>query len=318
MPKIYIYDPANRGRNGWHNLYGQEADALNGNIGRVFLTHIPQSVPNSDWMQDTGYTCGPSSLAIALNLPTDDEPYNWLKTRGLISYDHGTDYSGMAGYLQNHGYPCDYDGRAHDGQYSGAIYDQIEAHLASGYKVILCMHTSHSRYWTNGGHYIVAAKSDANPSTYTVTFHQLEKGNKGPEVSLLQKLLKIHGLYKLEIDDTYGDGTVIGVKGWQAEVNIAYNKSVLAQDGIFGPNSRRYFYGFNGDSHTFVQIKRNDHGDDVRFMQRILQADGYYLGECDGSFGWVTYAAVVKFQKDHGLVADGICGPKTWSVLIGF
>ena len=26
-------------------------------------------------------------------------------------------------------------------------------------------------------------------------------------------------------------------------------------------------------------------------------------------------AAVSKFQKDHGLTADGICGPKTWAAL---
>lgn len=36
---------------------------------------------------------------------------------------------------------------------------------------------------------------------------------------------------------------------------------------------------------------------------------------CDGSFGVRTYEAVRRFQREHGLVADGIVGPKTWAKL---
>ncbi len=35
----------------------------------------------------------------------------------------------------------------------------------------------------------------------------------------------------------------------------------------------------------------------------------------DGVFGPVTYRAVVGFQRRHGLVPDGIVGPRTWSKL---
>ena len=35
----------------------------------------------------------------------------------------------------------------------------------------------------------------------------------------------------------------------------------------------------------------------------------------DGIFGKNTEAALVRFQRDHGLAADGICGPLTYAAL---
>jgi len=36
----------------------------------------------------------------------------------------------------------------------------------------------------------------------------------------------------------------------------------------------------------------------------------------DGHFGGYTLRALKQFQKKKGLIADGICGPKTWKVLM--
>ena len=69
-------------------------------------------------------------------------------------------------------------------------------------------------------------------------------------------------------------------------------------------------------------LRKGDSGDDVRKMQRLLVANGYALKPtktspdgCDGIFGADTEAAVMAFQADNGLTADGICGPKTWTAL---
>ena len=42
---------------------------------------------------------------------------------------------------------------------------------------------------------------------------------------------------------------------------------------------------------------------------------GYLGGTADGSLGSVTEAAIVRFQKDNGLYADGEAGLKTLSKL---
>lgn len=58
-------------------------------------------------------------------------------------------------------------------------------------------------------------------------------------------------------------------------------------------------------------------GSDVKELQEILVAQGYDLGSAgaDGDFGSKTEAAVIQFQKDHSLTADGIVGDKTWAAL---
>ncbi len=58
-------------------------------------------------------------------------------------------------------------------------------------------------------------------------------------------------------------------------------------------------------------------GEDVRKMQQALIDQGYLGGTADGVFGTRTENAVRKFQKAHHLVADGLAGAKTLSLLYG-
>lgn len=57
------------------------------------------------------------------------------------------------------------------------------------------------------------------------------------------------------------------------------------------------------------------HGEEVRKIQSRLAANDLYRGAIDGSFGGGTHAAVMAFQKAHGLDADGIVGSLTWDAL---
>lgn len=57
-------------------------------------------------------------------------------------------------------------------------------------------------------------------------------------------------------------------------------------------------------------------GDDVYTLQRLLFYQGENL-ETDGIFGNETKLVLMRWQKENGLTADGICGKNTWSALLG-
>ena len=57
--------------------------------------------------------------------------------------------------------------------------------------------------------------------------------------------------------------------------------------------------------------KYGSRGDEVRRIQQKLKELGYYTGTVDGIYGAKTKTAVTAFQKNCGLTADGIAGPKT-------
>ena len=56
-------------------------------------------------------------------------------------------------------------------------------------------------------------------------------------------------------------------------------------------------------------------GDDVRVLQEKLLYLGFSPGKADGMYGPITESAVVTFQKNSGLEADGCVGADTWAAL---
>lgn len=61
---------------------------------------------------------------------------------------------------------------------------------------------------------------------------------------------------------------------------------------------------------TYPTLRRGSSGNDVEELQRRLGI------EDDGLFGYATETAVKIFQKEHGLLDDGIVGSKTWAKLL--
>lgn len=61
--------------------------------------------------------------------------------------------------------------------------------------------------------------------------------------------------------------------------------------------------------------KMGSTGSEVSSIQRRLKEWGYYKGSVDGVYGSSTKNAVIKFQKNNGLKADGIAGPATLAAI---
>lgn len=61
-------------------------------------------------------------------------------------------------------------------------------------------------------------------------------------------------------------------------------------------------------------LKVGSKGESVQWLQWELNKNGANL-TVDGSFGQKTKAAVIEFQKQHGLTQDGIAGSKTLKAL---
>ena len=76
--------------------------------------------------------------------------------------------------------------------------------------------------------------------------------------------------------------------------------------------------GFPDNTGWRATIRKGSKGEDVKECQTMLQKLGYDLGSygVDGDFGTMTRYAVINFQRDHGLVTDGVVGPLTWDALI--
>jgi len=58
-------------------------------------------------------------------------------------------------------------------------------------------------------------------------------------------------------------------------------------------------------------LAMGDSGEEVRKLQEALETLGYYYGPADGGYSLETSIAVLNYQKDNGLVANGIADAVT-------
>jgi len=136
------------------------------------------------------------------------------------------------------------------------------------------------------------------------SFPTLSPGSKGEDVKLLQEILNSYG-YSLKVDGDFGSSTEAAVKKFQKSRG-------LVADGIVGPKTWNAL--LPEDPSSFPTLRRGSTGYFVTLLQKYLN-EFVNAVEINGIFGPKTEAAVKKFQKDHGLVDDGIVGSKTWNAI---
>lgn len=120
----------------------------------------------------------------------------------------------------------------------------------------------------------------------------LSIGSRGPQVLYVQYALRINCINPNGTDGVYGNGTANAVTRYKT-------KKGLTADGIV-------------DTATWEKMR-----DDIRPIQTALSNRGYNVGYVDGIATDMVYQAVLKFQTDNGLTADGMVGNSTKALLLG-
>lgn len=78
-----------------------------------------------------------------------------------------------------------------------------------------------------------------------------------------------------------------------------------------GTAGYQIYDSYFAEKSVYVLSKYGSTGSEVKKIQQKLKELGYYNGGIDSIYGSQTKSAVIRFQKNCGLTADGICGPKT-------
>lgn len=142
--------------------------------------------------------------------------------------------------------------------------------------------------------------------------HLYRVGDRGPEVIDIQSRLTALGavLDDAERDGTFGSTTEAAVRSFQTERH-------LLVDGLVGPDTWEQLVeaGWQLGDRTLYHRAPLFRGDDVRELQRKLNALGFDSGKEDGLYGPRTDGALRLFQRNVGDEPDGIVGPHTLSVL---
>jgi N-acetylmuramoyl-L-alanine amidase len=135
--------------------------------------------------------------------------------------------------------------------------------------------------------------------------HIYRLGDEGPEVGDIQERLTGlgHAIEPGELGARFGSSTDAAVRAFQG-------RRSLRVDGLVGPDTWGQLVeaGYRLGDRTLYLHSPHFRGDDVRTLQRKLNALGFDAGREDGMYGVNTDRAMREFQRNVGEEPDGIAG----------
>ncbi|MCI7704122.1 MAG: peptidoglycan-binding protein [Clostridiales bacterium] len=271
-----------------------------------------------DWAQGSLPTSTPRTAATAApgaqSWATSTEDYN-AGYPVMMMGSTGTDVSDLQARLTELGY---YTG-AIDGRYASGTQTAVQEFqernglTADG---IAGRQTQDLLYSGSAQPKYVTVSASGDAEEYLL----LKQGTSGVEVRKLQGRLAELGYYAGGVDGIYGETTASAVKAFQ-------RANGLSGDGQAGVQTQSKLYSSsacyasspvataNPDATRTLTLGMT--GNDVYALQERLIELRYLSGVADGVFGAETQAALIAFQKNNGLTADGNAGSSTLKKLAG-
>ncbi|TDO14981.1 MULTISPECIES: N-acetylmuramoyl-L-alanine amidase [Mycobacteriaceae] len=145
----------------------------------------------------------------------------------------------------------------------------------------------------------------------------LRRGDRSAAVVEIRTALAALGLVD-GLDENLTTGRHVAADVFDADLDHAVRdfqqRRGLLVDGIVGEATYRALKeaSYRLGARTLVhQFGAPMYGDDVATLQSKLQELGFYTALVDGYFGLQTHNALMSYQREYGMAADGICGPET-------
>jgi peptidoglycan hydrolase-like protein with peptidoglycan-binding domain len=141
----------------------------------------------------------------------------------------------------------------------------------------------------------------------------VRRGNSGSEVANIQRCLRQLRYYNGPTNGRFGSLTESAVIRFQRDYGVR-------ADGVVGSSTQRVLQSqcpnIDLGGNPSGILRRGSRGEAVRKLQQDLQKLGYFNERATGTFGPVTEAAVINFQQDHGLPANGIVDTRTQNLIL--
>ena len=176
---------------------------------------------------------------------------------------------------------------------------------------------------------------------FATLYRPLAYGASGEDVKRLQTRLSVLGFFSGKLSGNYLKATQQAVQDFQEKNGLAVTGDAdsATQEVIFSsyalsrtstvtvtpePDVIDIVDGNNPDAdqpapYPTVKytktLKRGSSGPLVKTVQSRLTELGYYSGKITGNYMDQTKAAMIDFQTQNGLTADGVLDEKTWNAL---
>jgi peptidoglycan hydrolase-like protein with peptidoglycan-binding domain len=149
-------------------------------------------------------------------------------------------------------------------------------------------------------------------------------GSNGPEVTSSQRCLKKLGYFNGPVSGKFASLTQNAVIKFQQANRIP-------ADGVVGINTQQALQrscqsrntsgvlrrGSPTQSGQYPVLSQGKTGAAVTRLQQRLRQLGYLNANANGKFGPMTRNAVIKFQRNYRIAANGIVNRQTWNALLG-